>query len=407
MSLKQFCALATSMLLCLLFATTTNTVAATQTTDEVRIIIYNNDLESKEVQERYLETVKVELEKFNLKVSYFDAPIADSLKPDINANLVIEFVSESGVAIVTVRPLTFADLGLFSGLANHYQNYQLGWRLAAQLEPDYYGANQFSFAVNATIGLGLYATDRCGSTSTYFIHARRNIITWEATTSEKPTQDDGFSISYAQLKSISERYLSLYVGNCALLRGDYETAKKMFQMGRSEHRPDMFDPAPVTNLAWTNLQLGDTTEAFDPSNWQVIELGLDEMKVIALSNRAQLYTLANRHDEAIVDYDAAIALSPTNPMLYVLRAQTYLLLYEWDKVLADCDKAIEIDPTYAEAYYQRGLLYYSILQTGSSLYQEALADFEMYLDLAPNGEQAEQASQYIAQIEAQQAALGG
>lgn len=124
------------------------------------------------------------------------------------------------------------------------------------------------------------------------------------------------------------------------------------------------------------------------------------------TSRARLHIIDNRYDEAITEIDAAIELVPDDPALYLLRAQTYLLLYEWDKVLADCNKAVELDPTYAEAYYQRGLLYYSILQTGSSLYKEALADFEMYLDLAPNGEQAKQAAQYIAEIEALMRALG-
>lgn len=125
------------------------------------------------------------------------------------------------------------------------------------------------------------------------------------------------------------------------------------------------------------------------------------------TSRAKLHNQFAHFDEAITNFNAAIELAPNDPKLYLLRAQTYLLLYEWDKVLADCNKAIELDPTYAEAYYQRGLLYYSILQAGSSLYEEALADFQRYLDLAPDGEHAEQASRYTVEIAAQQGALGG
>lgn len=85
---------------------------------------------------------------------------------------------------------------------------------------------------------------------------------------------------------------------------------------------------------------------------------------------------------------------------YTLRGQYYLNQYEWDLALADFDTAIEFDADYAPAYFQRGVLYYSILQTGVSTRDEALADFERYLALAPEGEYAEQAAAYIAQIEA-------
>src|SRR5690606_7348675 len=101
----------------------------------------------------------------------------------------------------------------------------------------------------------------------------------------------------------------------------------------------------------------------------------------------------------------AIELEPDNPELYTLRGQVYLNVYEWDKSLADFNTAIELAPEYADAYFQRGVLYYSILQTGQELRQEALGDFQHYLDLAPEGHYADQAREYTAKIEAEQAAM--
>src|SRR6185369_12412372 len=96
---------------------------------------------------------------------------------------------------------------------------------------------------------------------------------------------------------------------------------------------------------------------------------------------------------------------PNNPELYTLRGQMYLYLYQWDNVLADYNQAIELDPTYPDAYFLRGVLYYSILQTGAEHYPDALADFQRYLELAPNGEHAAEAQKYTDQIQAQQDTL--
>jgi tetratricopeptide (TPR) repeat protein len=87
-------------------------------------------------------------------------------------------------------------------------------------------------------------------------------------------------------------------------------------------------------------------------------------------------------------------------MLYTLRGQMYLYLYEWDQVLADYNTAIELDPAYADAYYYRAVLYYTRNELNL-----ALADFQHYLDLAPDGDHAQQAAQSIADIQTQQQAL--
>lgn len=130
------------------------------------------------------------------------------------------------------------------------------------------------------------------------------------------------------------------------------------------------------------------------------------------SNLADRLAAQARRDITNSDLEAAraglataIELEPDNPELYTLRGQVYLNVYEWDKSLADFNTAIELAPEYADAYFQRGVLYYSILQTGQELRQEALADFQHYLDLAPEGQYADQAREYSAKIEAELAAM--
>ncbi|MFN8564233.1 MAG: tetratricopeptide repeat protein [Anaerolineae bacterium] len=153
-------------------------------------------------------------------------------------------------------------------------------------------------------------------------------------------------------------------------------------------------------------------------SWLIIALIL--ITVIALDAQAQspaqawltaFYRLRSRlnaqlfrYDEAIADMDAAIALDPDNPALYVERGQRIILLYEWDRVLADYNRALELDPDYADAYYYRGILYASVPE-GIDARQLALDDFQRYLDLVPDGQHAADAARYHAEIQAQLGAL--
>jgi tetratricopeptide (TPR) repeat protein len=131
--------------------------------------------------------------------------------------------------------------------------------------------------------------------------------------------------------------------------------------------------------------------------------------VTIVEERLTTYALARArvadYAEAIAALTTAAMLAPHNSELYILRGQMYLNLYEWDKSLEDYNTAIDLAPEYAEAYFYRGVLYYSVLQTGQSLHEDALADFRHYLELAPEGEHAGQARDYVDKIEAELAAL--
>ncbi|MDX2139744.1 MAG: tetratricopeptide repeat protein [Chloroflexota bacterium] len=118
--------------------------------------------------------------------------------------------------------------------------------------------------------------------------------------------------------------------------------------------------------------------------------------VAQLVQQSREHAAAERFDDAIVAMDDALALAPDNPLLYVERGQRILLIYEWDRALADFDRAIEIAPDYADAYYWRGILYASV--PDASARPQARADFERYLQLAPNGSYATDAARYVQQL---------
>lgn len=115
-----------------------------------------------------------------------------------------------------------------------------------------------------------------------------------------------------------------------------------------------------------------------------------------LRARAQAYLQINSFDAAIDDITAAIQQVETPhalAALITLRGQAILYLYEWDNVLAEYNAAIRIAPDYPDVYFYRAVLYYSALNDRVPR-EDALADFETYLRLAPQGELAPQAEQY-------------
>ncbi|MBI1278051.1 MAG: tetratricopeptide repeat protein [Anaerolineaceae bacterium] len=192
------------------------------------------------------------------------------------------------------------------------------------------------------------------------------------------------------------------LATCYLLEENYQKSIDIYQNHLYMETPKFLG----INLAWLYLQTAQVNKAFDLMS-SAIETAkqTNEAPETLLAVRAQLYNLTFHYDNAITDLTTALELSPTDPALYTLRGQTYLLLYEWDKVAADYNKALELDPSYADAYFYRGVLYYSILQTGQAMYTDALADFQRYLELAPDGEHATEATRYATDIQTQMNAL--
>ncbi len=206
--------------------------------------------------------------------------------------------------------------------------------------------------------------------------------------------------------------LYFYAGNCTVQTGDYDRAIELLEQGLAyEVAYDRagINPASVGNLAWVHLLAGEPDTAIETMNALVNETAAmpdGHLYVDTLFISAQFHALTGDYTTAIDHLSRMIELSPVSS-LYSQRGQMYRAIYEWDNALADFNTALKLTPDYVEAYYQRGLLYYSILQTGTETRPEALADFQRYLKLAPEGPFAEQAARYAESIQTELDALDG
>lgn len=261
-------------------------------------------------------------------------------------------------------------------------------------------------AVELAVGMSLYATYQCSEAISLLQHVLA-----------EPT----YKPSYGS----DTQSINFYIANCHLMSENYDQSMETYQRILSVDDDELhLYIAPLTNLAWVYFQKGRKPEAFE-----LIERGLSALDAESknsypffallqsarlLSHRAQLHSLEGEYDQAIADINDAIEVMETHSdmfvpsriaQLYSLRGQTYLYLYEWDQVLTDYNHVLELDPDYADAYFLRGVLYYSILQTGTENYPLALTDFRRYLELAPEGEHAADAAKYVDQIQTQQDAL--
>ncbi len=235
----------------------------------------------------------------------------------------------------------------------------------------------------ALVGLSVYAGGDCG-------YAQITL---------RPPREEEFDHQRAY-NNIASR-LAFYESVCLIVTHQYTNAIELLET----YMPDYVgEVAPTINLAWAYFHNEQPDQAFALLD-QALQSANEGNKLLLLTKRSQLYALAFRYEEAVADMDAAIALDPDNPALYVERGQRIMLTYEWDRALADYNHALEVDPNYADAYYFRGILYASVPE-GIEARRLALADFQRYLELVPNAQHATDAERYLSELQAQLDALG-
>jgi len=120
------------------------------------------------------------------------------------------------------------------------------------------------------------------------------------------------------------------------------------------------------------------------------------------NNLAEAYSKANKIDDAIANYNQAIQLDPTQAATYYFNEGAVLTnAGRADDAIAAFDKVIAADPKKALAYYYKGinLIGKATLKDNKMEAPAGTAEaFQKYLELDPNGSQAQTAKDMLAQI---------
>ena len=119
-------------------------------------------------------------------------------------------------------------------------------------------------------------------------------------------------------------------------------------------------------------------------------------------NLADAYAKSGKIDDAVKTYETAAKADPTQAgAAYFDIGAVYTNAGRVDDANAAFDKAIAADPNRADAYYQKGvnLLGKATLQGDKTIAPPGTAEaFQKYLELAPNGPNAQSAKDLLASI---------
>ena len=114
------------------------------------------------------------------------------------------------------------------------------------------------------------------------------------------------------------------------------------------------------------------------------DLSLKERSYEYFFNRAQdKFELAD-YEEAILDYNKALELSPTEICLvYSMRGNAKRNLGDFDGAISDQNKALDFDPLYADGYFNRGSAKYKMGDFGG-----AIEDYTQVIKINPKDSDA-------------------
>jgi tetratricopeptide (TPR) repeat protein len=117
---------------------------------------------------------------------------------------------------------------------------------------------------------------------------------------------------------------------------------------------------------------------------KTIELNANH--VTAYNNRANQYLKTENFQKALGDYTKAIQLSPDNTMAHYNRGLVYINANEFAKAIEDYNNIVGLGQEKAESYeiYVDALAKRGLLHSELGHAQEAIRDFEKFLELDPN-----------------------
>jgi len=116
----------------------------------------------------------------------------------------------------------------------------------------------------------------------------------------------------------------------------------------------------------------------------------------ALVGLGNLYFDTKQYQLAINTYQRALEIQPNNTNIRTDLGISYFYLGMNDAAIREFQEVLKIDPNHPNAHFNLGIVFWR----GKNEPQNALKEFEKYLELCPEGPSAEDAKQNITQIKA-------
>ncbi len=126
-----------------------------------------------------------------------------------------------------------------------------------------------------------------------------------------------------------------------------------------------------------DLAIGDYARAME------LDSSLQYLRI----NRAQSYLCLGQNGAALLDCDQLLAQNPEPALLswaHITKASVYQALSSFEEALSEYQKAIAAAPEFPPAYFHRGKLHEWMKR-----YKDALKDFSRVLDFEPNNSEAQ------------------
>ena len=92
-------------------------------------------------------------------------------------------------------------------------------------------------------------------------------------------------------------------------------------------------------------------------------IGDRELHAVCTNNRGVSYRLLGKFDQAIIEFDRAIALDPNQVNAYFNRASVHEVLKEYELAIQDYTFVLKTDPKFIDAYRGRSAAYHSLGQS--------------------------------------------
>jgi tetratricopeptide (TPR) repeat protein len=128
--------------------------------------------------------------------------------------------------------------------------------------------------------------------------------------------------------------------------------------------------------------LGQTYHRLGQNEQAIVEyqhaIAINPLDPNAFIGRGDAYAALGQHQSALADYNEAVRLGPDYPRAYSSRGELLAEIGQEEQSLADLDRAIQLDAGFAHAYSLRGAL---LSQRGQN--DRALADYDAVIRLSP------------------------